>query len=124
MKWHNCTNYCTYTSNKLNKTDSFLRMWQLIRKSTKVRHSMSPAVSWPSSQQPATRPYPEPDQSNPVPISFLKDPIYYFFLSKPRSPKLLLSLTYPHQNHVQSPVTCSRNLSRLSCWWSYQQNIS
>jgi hypothetical protein len=40
---------------------------------------MKPKGSLPSSQQPATCPYPEPDESNPqLPTIFIKDTFEYF----------------------------------------------
>ena len=39
---------------------------------------MEPEGSLPHSQEPATCPYPEPDQSSPCPTPLLRDPFQYY----------------------------------------------
>ena len=57
--------------------------------------------SLPRLQQPATCPYPEPDQSSPCPPShFLKTHISIIFPSMLGSSKWSLSIRFPHQTPV------------------------
>ena len=62
---------------------------------------MEPEGSLPHSQVPATCPYPEPARSSPYPQThFLKIHVNIILPSTPRSPKLSLSIRFPHKNPV------------------------
>ena len=78
------------------------------------KHFMEPEGSLPRSQQPATRPYPEPEQFQTIPPTQFFNIIFNIILSStPRSSKHFLSLGFPHINHVYNlplPHTCYRHL--------------
>jgi len=61
---------------------------------------MNPNSSLLHSQDTATCPYLEPDQSSHVPISLPKFNFNIIFPSTPGYPKWPLSLRFPHQNHI------------------------
>jgi len=62
---------------------------------------MDPAGSLPHSQQPATCPYPEPDQSNPcLPSNFLKIHFTIILQFMSRSSTWSLSLSFSHPSSV------------------------
>ena len=71
---------------------------------------MEPEGSSPRLQQPATCPYPEPDQSSRcLPSHFLKISVNIILPYMPRCSKWSLSPTFPHQNPVCTsplPHTC------------------
>jgi len=83
-------------------------------------------------QDPATRPYSEPDQSSPYPPSqFLKIHFNIILSPKPGYSKWLLSPRFPHQTHVcNSPLPHTCYASRLfhsflfnrpnNIWWRPQ----
>ena len=59
----------------IHGTESFLNSWPFISWSRNSPHFMEPEGSLPHSQEPATCPYPKPDQSSPCPhISLPEDP--------------------------------------------------
>jgi hypothetical protein len=72
---------------------------------------MEPEGSLPHSQQLATCPYPEADQSSPCPAPHLKTHLNIILPSTPGSSKWSLSLTYHHQN----PVSTSPLPVRATC---------
>jgi len=62
---------------------------------------MEPKDSLPHSQETATRPYPEPDQSKPCPTSHSLKIHFNIILPSARgSSKWFPCLRYPHQNLV------------------------
>ena len=77
---------------------------------------MEPEGSLPNSQVPATRPYPEPPQSNSYPdIPLPEDPSIYYFPIYACVFQVDLSLSFPHQNPVHaSPLTHTRYMPRPS----------
>ena len=73
---------------------------------------MEPEGSLPHSQVPATRPYPDPDQSSPFPSHFSKIIFNIIHPSKPRSSNLSLSFGHPHQNSIYATsVPPTRDIS-------------
>jgi hypothetical protein len=54
-----------WLTNLLHGAESFLRRQELLSYSKDIPPVMEPESSLPCSQQPATGPYPEPDESNP-----------------------------------------------------------
>jgi len=71
---------------------------------------MEPEGSLPHSQVPASCPYPEPARSSSYTTShFLKVHLNIILPLRPGSPKLSISLRFPHQNPVYAsplPYTC------------------
>jgi len=71
---------------------------------------MEPGGSLLRSQEPATCPYLEPDQSSPRPNNLLlEDPLNVNLPYTPRSSKRYISLRFPHQNSACTspfPHTC------------------
>jgi len=89
---------------------------------------MEPESSLPHSQVPATCPYHEPVQSSPYPHILLpEDPAYYYppIYSMLGSPQWTLSLSFPHQNHVDaSLLSHTRYIPHPSHPRFYHPNIS
>jgi len=92
---------------------------------------MEPKGSLQHSQQPATCPYPEPDQSSPCPHPTTWRFILILPQHRPGSPMWSLSLTSPHRNPVSTfPLPEMCYMPRLShssrfdhpnnIWWAVQ----
>jgi len=70
---------------------------------------MKPEFSLPHSQEPATCPYSETDQSSPCPaIPILEDPFHYYPPIYVWVVQVVFSSDWPHQNPVfiYIPIAC------------------
>ena len=86
-----------------------------------IRHFMNPGSLLQYSQEPATCPYPEPDQSSPCSTSYiLKNHIHIILLFTPRSTDLPLCFSFPHQILAwNSPLPQTCYLPRPSHCFGY-----
>jgi len=90
-------------------------------------HFREPEGSLPLLQVPTNRPYPEPDQSSPWPLSrFLKNHFNIILPSMPGSSKWSRSLSFPHYYPVCTspfPHTCYMPRSSRSSRFDHSNNI-
>ena len=104
-----CVMWLCILTNQPNVAQFFLRSKQVLRQSRNSPNFMEAGSSLPHSQKRFTCPYPEPDQSSPLPAPILNICFNIIPTSTPISSKWSPFLRFPHHYPVFTcplPTTC------------------